>query len=1038
MRLPSRHAPVEEITTNPPDTRRPERSGVPLKAQKLLGEKGQGGFNIEESIIISGNNARATSGIIAPPKAQRLLGERVGIGYADTAALARARDGAKNSRRGLDHISEDDSDTASGTVRSTEYLAPSSSASTGLTAVSPHHLMQQPSIESLSRHHYDSSQQPLHVSQQTSESSVRDMALRKPPLFDPIYGSSSDSTLLTPSILPAGTRRPLASRTPSDEIYGQRRTGMRSLLPQRKLTGRAASTSKSPRTPPSPAGFSEYFPEEPVRMRVLRKGSHFRVEPRARSNLSGRAPVNDAPRTSKRDSFDSPKTNIYRPPKGIKNWFDGLNISSDDDEPEPVELPAGEVPPKDPKLPQQPLPSVFSLYAPQSRFQELPASYRETPPHLKASNYPLSRTSKDTARDRKGSKDSAGSLVDGSVSSGALDGRKRSGESRLARSRLGAESVLSLSSGSEQDSRQTLAKVDSTGSDALRDTKVPSAELPRPQGHASDPAQSTSLEHSSSDTKIDPANGCSSSQASDPFRDGQSSQTATPQMTVRSSGSALSPSSSAIRRNIAALVGSRQYEASTQISYDRDGLESGEEETCSSVPTDASRLMAVTEEEMMLLELMRQKRAAMQKMSFAKGYRLARRDHEQQHHGHGEDAPHNPALLVFKQQVGRRTGGRTLSKTESLIREELQQRKRMSALRREEVDKAFKMGRFLQMDGLNGDRNSKMDRFLVAAPGLGNEFAGRPISGTEIETDSRYDDHEETLSEFDEEEDGDLDGRRESEGYLYSEAPPEHAGRPKPVTSRETAGAGISALPAIPSVSPMQKLTDQVLGLRTERTVHEAGVAAQRPSNGHEGNVRSDTEAETTGGETTDDEVHRRSGGQNLEALQTYSEEQAAEYGSRSKIDSPDTPVATTWARPTSLKHPRPQRQPPVLDFTPLELQHLQGASPSIADSRPSSLMPTFESDVPLGLNPNAPKVLDAVAASARGDNASQSEAPEPLKSHPPGADATAPTLNTIQKQPVRITSMASITSAGEDVLAAWAELGGGSDALGYRRKKNR
>jgi hypothetical protein len=37
-----------------------------------------------------------------------------------------------------------------------------------------------------------------------------------------------------------------------------------------------------------------------------------------------------------------------------------------------------------------------------------------------------------------------------------------------------------------------------------------------------------------------------------------------------------------------------------------------------------------------------------------------------------------------------------------------------------------------------------------------------------------------------------------------------------------------------------------------------------------------------------------------------------------------------------------------------------------------------------------------------------------------------------------RITSMSSMTSAGEDVLAAWAELGGGSDALTASRRNGR
>ena len=181
-------------------------------------------------------------------------------------------------------------------------------------------------------------------------------------------------------------------------------------------------------------------------------------------------------------------------------------------------------------------------------------------------------------------------------------------------------------------------------------------------------------------------------------------------------------------------------------------------------------------------------------------------------------------------------------------------------------------------------------------------------------------------------------------------------------------------------------------------------------------------------------------------SIQTDAKADAHAAKDDDRVDSPDTPVATTWARHTSLKHPLPQRQAPAMDFVPMESHRFPSAPPSVTTSLPSPHTPTLSS-IPhspagtvseLAASSNHSPLRISRSASADVPNPLHSHPPESIKEDKPTSTRASPNLTAFkQKQTGRITSMTSITSAGEDVLAAWAELGGGrADALRFKRKK--
>lgn len=112
--------------------------------------------------------------------------------------------------------------------------------------------------------------------------------------------------------------------------------------------------------------------------------------------------------------------------------------------------------------------------------------------------------------------------------------------------------------------------------------------------------------------------------------------------------------------------------------------------------------MAVTEEERQLLDLMRRKRAAMAQMSFSEGYQMALRQDLHQSHALPALSPTSLEHSRDARASDRRAPGHavrswTVSVPSASIADDETMRRQLSAIRKEDVDNALKMERFLSM-----------------------------------------------------------------------------------------------------------------------------------------------------------------------------------------------------------------------------------------------------------------------------------------------------------------------------------------------------
>ncbi|RYZ46294.1 MAG: hypothetical protein EOP49_23550 [Sphingobacteriales bacterium] len=64
------------------------------------------------------------------------------------------------------------------------------------------------------------------------------------------------------------------------------------------------------------------------------------------------------------------------------------------------------------------------------------------------------------------------------------------------------------------------------------------------------------------------------------------------------------------------------FTSNTGITAETQSSGTSYQDTANGSPQDAMHMVAITEEERMLLDLMRQKRVAMQQMSFTEGYQF--------------------------------------------------------------------------------------------------------------------------------------------------------------------------------------------------------------------------------------------------------------------------------------------------------------------------------------------------------------------------------------------------------------------------------
>lgn len=788
MRFRPRPTPTEFVTSPSDEPIHNDEPEVPLKAQTLLGTKTR-------------INPSAAPRIATPEPLRELLSIDIRGDSLNAAAQESSNDTTPTTSQVMPWPSSAQRPNLSNTdVRTTSNSSGRKSAPSrndSGQSVKPHQFYteQKPAIESVYAGHYEPSKQPLYVSQQTSASAVRDMALRKgSPTVQEIASHSNHASKPLKSAMKQPKLQKDAPRTKKPK-----KLDIASLFPQPKAhaSRSTASPAQYSHTPSPQVEGNYFFPSETVHAQVRRQGPNGRFETykdiaapsleSVSSKSTPRVKIFDA------DVYDETKLHKRRPPKGIQNWFDGFDISSEDDEEH--KRPAVELPSETSPRPAQELPVEYVSHGAPRKGRGASTNRHSLLVPQEARRAPSrTQTNGKTRQQRAGSESSTlnGSMYDNTSI------ERRQMESRLAQSQLETESVLALSSEESDGERRER--------DPARDSRhigqASTTVLQRP----SIPPRKIHSKSSLMDEAIRKSSSTAQTSGSIPIRLTDSMVDIPPVPN--------NPLTSPRESN---HVSSPRYRSSTQTTNQsnpkspshppasphppKSAPSTNAETTTSSVPTDASHLMAVTDEEMMLLELMRKKRQAMQKNSFAEGYRLALKQEEEHLARRRSKAQGVVGRMVKQRDVGdeedevRRVSGGGRSKAEESVvsagsefESEVagpgvratggrERRMRYSMIRKGSVDKEFKLGRFLAMDAaanaaagaedgagasghhVRGNTASpatltRLERFLVMKPSLLDAVRdSRPVSGTEIEA--------ETMTE---EEDGTWD-----EGYTVDE-----------------------------------------------------------------------------------------------------------------------------------------------------------------------------------------------------------------------------------------------------------------------------
>ncbi|EON66800.1 hypothetical protein W97_06202 [Coniosporium apollinis CBS 100218] len=471
------------------------------------------------------------------------------------------------------------------------------------------------------RSYYDPAKSPLSISQQTSASAVRDMALRKghpSKLRDTIeYNGSRESLSLSKVVNRAAATPPQNSRGNKP-----RKIDLSSLFPKPRRLGAQGGAMLSPNkfvdSPDRVSATSEYFPvqklEAPSRPNVpsIKSNRSIQEERRVLTKPNPHSPQ----RTVQREIYDNAKVNIRRPPRGIQNWFDGLLEEEDEDSLEEEKLlEAG--PPvsqytynqntsSSSHLQRQPSPEkMFNCDGARVDIQNRylnPVSHFSTTTQQTTPQYP--------PNERRESHSSLYSHVTGTSAI--------TRESKLSSSNLQTESILSFSS-EEEDANHRLQN-SACGSIAItadNDSRIntrkprPGRDSPQPYvGRKKKPPEIDTSRYTATTYSVFPP---SSDTEHFPLpRHSRGMRQSQAPSSILVSSPLQSPTSMGTISAIASPTES-QFALSARSSRSEP----------SALQTEQHKLMAVTKEEEALLEMLRHKRTAMAKHNFTQGYKTA-------------------------------------------------------------------------------------------------------------------------------------------------------------------------------------------------------------------------------------------------------------------------------------------------------------------------------------------------------------------------------------------------------------------------------
>lgn len=482
--------------------------------------------------------------------------------------------------------------------------------------------------------YYDAQKSPLAVSQQTSASAVRDMALRKgyPTIVEKgehngTYINDYESQNNTEKLKKQGRKH----RPP--------RLDLSKLFPKPKGPGGAhsealLSPNKLVDSPLPLSDISEYFP---------RNAPNPAPEPKARltkstkhSEKSHAAPrkKSSKEKSFQRDMYDNAKVNVRRPPRGIQHWFDGLEEDNDDymEEPDTEEpdTPASPLLPMNIRAPNLAPVRKSSLGRVLMTEVEAPKKDRSQTSRLRPATGKEIFTKSPQVRSHRRNSPSLHSITSHTTAASV-----KTKESKFSTSNLQDSSVLSMSSSSDEEYEESPKKFPVLRDSLARSTDV-SGEIiigkaqafeVNPRTKASGAAKQkrspseSNFSMRSSSTNTAPIDVMLSPEAHPSYlalpRHSRNKKSAHSRQPSAIPEDETRPRTSGVSNSTP--TGPPMSPSSINTSLRSRGTSMSEPRT----RNEQHKLMAVTEEEEALLEMMRRKRAAMAKHSFTEGYKTA-------------------------------------------------------------------------------------------------------------------------------------------------------------------------------------------------------------------------------------------------------------------------------------------------------------------------------------------------------------------------------------------------------------------------------
>jgi hypothetical protein len=951
-----------------------------------------------------------------------------------------------------------------------------------------HHQIPRAPSNSTLRSHYEASQQPLAVSQQTSSSAAaaREMGLRK--VSSGVASNRNDvetsgrplkSALKHPSHEPEYMERPVSKKEGSRKpkfggIFSKHQPQNRGLLPpSRNGSSLSVATSSQPCSRSPSFGHS----------------SEALVSPAPESVSTDST---TRPKVFENDVFDSAKVHVRRPPKGIQNWFDGVDISSDEDDQRPNEaLPSTFSPYEDKTYhavsqnqqthgsgqrkdsydsnTQQKLQNHRSSRQPNQQVPNHPRNISDTFVEENALAIDLARQrmqgmrklSNNVSRNRRDSGDSyapssfshAQSIMSGAHhASSEYSGMKRDVDNKYGRLRAPVESMLSMSEYSEYEDQPGHIR-ESVGASSHYTADAVEASPIGVQRPSVAPRPFTIKRSNTRDTVM-----TTQTSGSIPIHWSNEEPMPMPALPRRATeDDEVDHTSDALRRLIGRGASFRTRPSRPSSSrYTYDDSVAGDTNDDSQPSSDISRMMAVTEEEMALLEMMRLKRAAMQKGDISEGAQQILKREQEQLAVKQKSAQKSAHILARAKEERERSQPDEWAYD---VRPEYERIAGLGSLLEEDADEKLRIERFLASETPLEDvfpfpsppirsRDSSVHREPVQMDDLllPRTYTPQPPEPKPQRAQKRVPPPPSTVSgtsEFDADESAQLEA--ELRQFLGGDEPSESSAFPMPPkassssrrSSRRVPRSNGQLAPVLPSTRE-EEFTPPIPNRSTKRTPAFSDESVLPPSD-RTMHLRADSDAL-------------------LHSFPPTIATQFARPPPTKRLPEPPTPSDTSERLSAFLgpnfEHSLDMSFPSSAGTGASQSSNARYDSPSISQASP--LTPTFPTPmasnekhrgVEIASNDTNSRYIHTYDGADQSSLRTASSTQSGSQSHvlskhrqskaikPAPLDMLSPATYNNSRTPSRMSSNGSSMSASDDVLAAWAELGGVSDGLPTRSR---